>query len=871
MSTTMPESPAATVLEDGLASGVRIIFERRSPDSFERRCEPVTFGVPFPKGMLNHEHGLNLVAADGRSTPTQTRVLDRWSDGSIRWLLVDSQVSVGAGESEVHQLRQTNAPAGPQITTSHCGGAVTITTGAAEFRLRSGGCFPFESVTIDGQPVIAPNQSAITASDEAGECTVVISRVAVEEAGPLRVAAVAEGRITSPTHDWVLEVTLRMHFFVDSPVVRMLVCVRNPRRAEHPNGFWDLGDKGSVCLKDLSVTLALPASSKGAALSLSIARGAPFESMAEPTSVYQDSSGGAQWNSPNHINRHRKIPVSFRGYRLETQSGTRHGLRATPIVSLQGDAASLALTLPHFWQNFPKSVEARGRALIARLFPGQFADLHEIQGGEQKTHELFVTFGADRVTAQPLEWCRSRLVARADSSWYCSSGAIPYLTPLDSEADRARVELLNSAVSGPDNFEAKREAIDQYGWRHFGDIYGDHEAVRRPGLVSHYNNQYDPVLGFARQFLRSGDVRWWTQMQELAQHVVDIDVYHTVEDKWAYNHGLFWHTYHYGDADTASHRTYPRSARHETSGGGPSGEHNYTSGLTLHYFLTGDPTTRETVIDSGQYVIDSDDGSRTVFRWIDSGHTGFPTSSGLIGYQGPGRGSGNSLNALVDAFRLSNDRRFLDKAEQIIRRCIHPDDDVPAQDLLDAERKWFYTMFLQALGKYLDEKGERDELDAMYAYGRASLLHYARWMAMHERPTLDHPERVEFPTETWAAQDIRKSDVFYYASKHATDVEREQFRERGAFFFRYATETLHGMPSRVLARPVIVLLTSGTLHSWFATHVHPSANQPLAHASFGVRAPFTPQRVTAVRRAKLIGLAAISAAASALLYVACQG
>ena len=37
---------------------------------------------------------------------------------------------------------------------------------------------------------------------------------------------------------------------------------------------------------------------------------------------------------------------------------------------------------------------------------------------------------------------------------------------------------------------------------------------------------------------------------ELAQHVVDIDVYHTTKDKSAYNGGLFWHTYHYGDADT---------------------------------------------------------------------------------------------------------------------------------------------------------------------------------------------------------------------------------------------------------------------------------------------------------------------------------
>ena len=59
------------------------------------------------------------------------------------------------------------------------------------------------------------------------------------------------------------------------------------------------------------------------------------------------------------------------------------------------------------------------------------------------------------------------------------------------------------------------------------------------------------------QFLRSGDRRWWQAMRELAWHVIDIDIYHTDRDKAAYNRGLFWHTVHYVDADTATHRTYP--------------------------------------------------------------------------------------------------------------------------------------------------------------------------------------------------------------------------------------------------------------------------------------------------------------------------
>ena len=78
--------------------------------------------------------------------------------------------------------------------------------------------------------------------------------------------------------------------------------------------------------------------------------------------------------------------------------------------------------------------------------------------------------------------------------------------------------------------------------------------------MSHYNNQYDVVGGCALQFLRSGDSRWWALMRAMARHVADTDVYHTDGDKSAYNHGLFWHTYHYVDADTSTHRAYPAAA-----------------------------------------------------------------------------------------------------------------------------------------------------------------------------------------------------------------------------------------------------------------------------------------------------------------------
>jgi hypothetical protein len=209
---------------------------------------------------------------------------------------------------------------------------------------------------------------------------------------------------------------------------------------------------------------------------------------------------------------------------------------------------------------------------------------------------------------------------------------------------------------------------------------------------------------------------------------------------------------------------------------------------------------------------------------------------------------------LIDGHRLTGNAALLQKAEQILTRVVHPEEDIRKHRLDDPEQRWFYTMFLQSLGKYLRYKVERREVDAAYAYGKASLLHYARWMAEHEVPYLQRPEKLEFPTETWAAQDIRKSDVFYYAWLHAPDAERPRFAERGRFFHQYSVEALGQMATRTLARPVIVLLTSGFLHGWVAAHPVAAEPQPFSHSTFSPQKEFVPQRTRAKR--KLVGLAA---------------
>ena len=231
---------------------------------------------------------------------------------------------------------------------------------------------------------------------------------------------------------------------------------------------------------------------------------------ATPFELYQESSGGEQWQHANHQNRDGIVPQSMRGYRVRAAGAERRAERATPLVGWRSPTYEITLSVPAFWQNFPKAIEATGSDPALRLFPRQFPDLHELQGGEQKTHTFYVAFGVDRVTTPPLEWCRAPVRAVVPPAWYCSTRAIPHLVARAEHVESVQHSLIDLGLDAARGFIAKREIIDEYGWRNFGDLYADHESALQSGapLVSHYNNQYDAIAGFATSFMRTGDWRW---------------------------------------------------------------------------------------------------------------------------------------------------------------------------------------------------------------------------------------------------------------------------------------------------------------------------------------------------------------------------
>lgn len=817
---------------------------------------PVRLGVPFPRAVAHRADELAVVDAFNRRLPWQGEVLERWSDRSIRWMLVDFLVRDTVASGEFHLVRAADVMAWPAVEADplHAEaqpGCIVVRCGSREFVIEAGGSSLLGRVQLGGQAAIGSRGVELKLrGGDGAEFAAKLNRVALERAGPVRVDVVAEGEFSGAL-PCPLEFRARWAFVAGGRDLSCDLMIRNPRAARHPGGLWDLGDPGSWNIGDLSVRVS-PASAAAR-----LHWGAQVDDLpgtVDPATlcVYQDSSGGERWASPNHLDADGKLGVSFRGYQVrrgtpDAYEVLKEGRRAQPWLRVDSAVGWMSASIDAFWQNFPKALRWHDNALEVGLFPNERRAPVELQGGEQKRHTFRLAFGLDD-DAPPLRPEACGPGAWVDPVCVEASGAIPgFVATLGDFAGHET--LVGRIVDGPDSFESRRELIDEYGWRNFGDLYADHEAVNvrdASPFVSHYNNQYDFVLGAAVQALRTRDERWMRLATDAARHTVDIDIYHTEADRPAYNGGLFWHTDHYLPACTATHRTYSRTnSRGREYGGGPGNEHNYASGLLLHHLITGDPDSREAVIGLADWVVAMDDGASTLLGLVDNGPTGAASRTANDAYHGPGRGAGNSIATLLDAYRLTRRRAYVCKAEELVQRCIHPGDDVSARQLDDPERRWSYLVFLQTLGKYLDFKHELGETDYAFQYARESLLRYASWMLEHEVPYGEALHKVEFPTETWPAHDIRKCHVLHLAAYWDDGGLAPRYRAAAASYYDRCLADLAGFETRHLTRPLVILCVFGHWHAYYmqkSPDGFPGLRVGIHGYDFGSPLPFVPQR-----------------------------
>ncbi len=764
---------------------------------------PVVAGLCVPQGQLV-DAARGRVEGFSQSVKAQFEVLNRWNDGSVRWMLA----SFIAPEASA-------APRDVSVVASQCESTTNLaTTGFTTIKFVNGEILiSTRDLTSDPPTERTQRLKPCFRDADGDELVLQLDSIREELTGEIRRVSVISTRIRSLPF---VTVQMRLTYWTDAGLLQVETRLRNTRRARHPGGLWDLGDAGSLFFRSLEVSIRSDEIPAGATTHWKAERDQAVRSTTSEVFIRQFGSGNRFRARPHHLTAAGTIDVENCGYEVISDAGLWCGDRAEPTFQIEGDSAFLAVAVPEFWQQFPGSIAAAMGTLEVGLFPALPGVIHELQGGEQKTQSFWLSNGDRTGDLQRLDWVYDspRLLQSPVSvanakvlPWFaadpaCLRSGSPHFdhptevssfssrapAPADknivrseSVTDRAGVlaHYLTMATSGQFSLESRRSSIDEYGWRNFGDVPADHEQTHYAGsntIVSHYNNQFDMIFGGILQAAATGDLQWFDLFDPLARHVMDIDIYHTNADRAAFNGGLFWHTDHYVDACTSTHRTYSKHNQKpgQLYGGGPSCEHNYTTGLLHYHFMTGSTEARESVLSLAEWVIQMDDGRNTIFGFLDNGPTGAASATVFEDFHGPGRGAGNSMNALLDAWVLTDSSRYLIKLEELIRRCVHPSQNPDELHLLDAEGHWSYTVFLNSLGRYLLAKRDAEHFDGMYSYARDVMKTYGRWMAINERRTLDLPEELQYPTEAWAAQDFRKANVLRIAASCEDDATQAE-------------------------------------------------------------------------------------------------
>jgi len=591
------------------------------PAGVERTGWPVTSGIPLAKGALADDRAAALFDADGSEVPLQTEVLARWPDGSIRWLLLDFQIDLAAGENKALLLRygpdvRRTAVEDPIRVTQQPDGKVTLEPGPVRLEYDPKRFFPqgaaWLTAAADGQPperrltINCQSDGVRLVDDEkrsyAPNCpSDEPVEIVIEQTGPVRACFRASGWHKS-SDGRMFRYVARIHAWRGQPWIRVFYTFVN-----------DHQDALMAKIRSLEVRFR---SDEGFSAEDCLLDGKP-------------------------VKEGRLFQLDESHYLLD---GKPAGQRALGWAAVGSEKSGLAVGLREFWQNWPKAIRVHPGCVHVELLPelpeGLYdgkpleeesklyyalrGGLYTFKVGVAKTHELWVNYYPGRPDAERLgaffRAAEEPLLAMADPAYVCATEALGEFPPVsekgsDPLSQGGLTPFRIGSKKDPEKYAgydvwldraltahlARREKDREFGLLNYGDWYGERK-------VNWGNLEYDLAHGMLVQYLRTGDRRFFLRGEQAARHHVDVDVVHAtnphLKNPWGPppRVGEIWlhcvgHTGgYYDDAPLPVSRTY--QVGHSTNFG-----HVWVGGDLEYYYLTGDRRAREVALEMADAMV----------------------------------------------------------------------------------------------------------------------------------------------------------------------------------------------------------------------------------------------------------------------------
>ena len=524
---------------------------------------PIAVNLPLPLGAVRDASSLVLAGRAG-PLPTQATVLQKWPDGSLRWVGLDGLISMRA-----HSRTTLKVATGKGVTPKkrlqvvESGSEVKVDTGAVLFSV------PKTRFAIVDQLSMGRNMAATVGTigtsmvvDGAVHTAGPPKTVRVVRDGPLR-ASIELGGPFGPSFSYLI----RIDVYAGSPLVR----VRHT--------YIKTGGTSVSQLERLSVDI-------------------PFL-----REVEGDYSAGLVGAKPLLGELGTERVVSFAqpdnlSYEVDEE---RVEGKLSGWFELAGSGGAVGLASRWFWQEYPKAVTMGANSITYDLWSPS-GGTARIGVGSAKTHELVLWLARKgKIGKSVAPGVAEPLRGFVDPVWTARSGALrgavdPRVSEVDEQLAKAagRVRQRNAHERWDDcGWHAcggeQREVVrtGAFGMLNWGDwnFPGLRDSIK--GTDAWGNLEYDTTQVLALAAAASNDARVFDSMVAAARHFMDVDTIHALplRPQWV---GM----------------NHPKNPQHFTFElGGVDLGHTWTEGLISYYQLTGDERGLQVARGIADYLV----------------------------------------------------------------------------------------------------------------------------------------------------------------------------------------------------------------------------------------------------------------------------
>jgi len=565
---------------------------RQGVSGIERVSEPVTMGVPFPKGMLREKGGVPELAVKG-APAYQFRTLAKWDDGSVKWALADFQASVKANGWNRDMAVVPGPGRSAGVLAVDRGGLIAVDTGAVTIHVRKKGFNLFDRV-FDAKGDIVESGSSrgiVVTGDDGTEYLASLdpsARVTIEENGPVRAVVKAEGSHVSAAGR-MMDYTARMHFYKGSSRVKVVYTLRNASKKQlkqvHIRSL-DLVTR--VAVKEPEVIAAAHDGEVKGRLKTESGSLVYYQAVSDFPQGYGGDAFYDLAPIPPDYKREKSRGFTQEGYWIrrggeEAASGTRKEFPELSYIDVngpEGRGAAVGVRFAAGW--WPKALRAYPDGNVAvGLWPEENGQGYWIRFGSHNTFEVMYDFHSKRSEAgDSMKRFQYPLVGKAPAEWY-------------NEIAERLYPLYNFV-----SFRDERRFIEGKGW-----TYGK-KALNRGTNMKVFRYFYWGWGGFENQhdFARISLVNFLRDTEN-ANRAGEYFLYSEAR----FNYNADWAIYHSDDyaCTDCTRRGYgPQENKAKTIQNGVTFdyEHPHWYGLPLYYYLTGDERIRESVEDFGDIL-----------------------------------------------------------------------------------------------------------------------------------------------------------------------------------------------------------------------------------------------------------------------------